>query len=58
MKAALNSTQTSSKNTKAYKNVISPAVLYGPETWSLTLRKEYELRVLNNNGVNHFFNSN
>ena len=33
---------------KAYKTVILPAVLYGCETWSLTLRKEHILRVLEN----------
>jgi hypothetical protein len=31
---------------KIYKTVISPVVLYGCETWSLTLRKEHRLRVL------------
>jgi hypothetical protein len=37
-----------SKNlkTKTYKNVILPVVLYGCETWSLTLREEHRLRVL------------
>jgi len=58
MKAALNSRQTSGKSTKVHRNVISPAILYGPETSSLTLRKEHELRVMNNNGVNHSFYSN
>jgi hypothetical protein len=57
MNAALNSRQASSKNTKVYRIVISPAVLHGPETWSLTLRKEHELGVMNNNRVNHFFYS-
>jgi hypothetical protein len=31
---------------KIYKTIISPVVLYGCETWSLTLRKEHRLRVL------------
>jgi len=37
-----------SKNisTKIYRRVILSVVLYGYETWSLTLRKERRLRVL------------
>jgi hypothetical protein len=36
-----------SKNVKirTYKTTILPVVLYGCETWSLTLRKEHKLRV-------------
>ena len=30
---------------KAYKTVILPFVLYGCETWSVTLREEHRLRV-------------
>ena len=30
---------------KIYKTVILPVVLYGCETWSLTLREERKLRV-------------
>jgi hypothetical protein len=30
---------------KIYKTVIFPVVLYGCETWSLTLREEHGLRV-------------
>ena len=39
-----------SKNVKIkiYKTVILPVVLYGCETWSLTLRKEGRLRVFEN----------
>jgi hypothetical protein len=33
---------------KMYKTVILPAVLYGCETWSLTLRKEHRQRVFEN----------
>ena len=33
---------------KIYKTIILPVVLYGCETWSLTLRKECRLRVLEN----------
>jgi hypothetical protein len=36
-----------SKNLKSriYKTIIWPVVLYGCETWSLTLREEHRLRV-------------
>jgi hypothetical protein len=33
---------------KMYKTVILPVVLYGSETWSLTLREEHRLRVFEN----------
>jgi hypothetical protein len=33
---------------KIYKTVILPGVLYGCETWSLTLREEHRLRVFQN----------
>jgi hypothetical protein len=40
----------SSKNLKIkiYKTVILPVVLYGCETWSVTLREEHRLRVFEN----------
>jgi len=31
-----------------YRTIISPVVLYGCETWSLTLREEMKLRVFEN----------
>jgi hypothetical protein len=31
---------------KIYRNIMLPVVLYGCETWSLTLREERRLRVL------------
>jgi hypothetical protein len=31
---------------KIYRTIILPVVLYGCETWSLTLREKYRLRVL------------
>jgi len=39
-----------SKNTetKIYRTIILPLVVYGCETWSLTLREEHRLRVLKN----------
>jgi hypothetical protein len=33
---------------KIYRNIILPIVLYGCETWSLTLREEMKLRVYEN----------
>ena len=33
---------------KIYKTIILPVVLYGYETWSLTLRGEHRLRVFEN----------
>jgi hypothetical protein len=33
---------------KIYRNIILPVVLYGSETWSLTLREERKLRVFEN----------
>jgi hypothetical protein len=33
---------------KIYKTIILPVVLYGSETWSLTLREQYRLRVFEN----------
>ena len=33
---------------KIYSNIILPVVLYGCETWSLTLREERRLRVFEN----------
>jgi hypothetical protein len=33
---------------KIYRNVILPVVLYGCETWSLTLGEEHRLRVFEN----------
>jgi hypothetical protein len=35
-------------NVKIYKTIILPVVLYGCETWSLTLREEHRLRVFEN----------
>jgi hypothetical protein len=38
-----------------YKTIILPAVLYGCETWSLTLRDEGRLRVLENRVLRRIF---
>ncbi|KAJ4429478.1 hypothetical protein ANN_21647 [Periplaneta americana] len=46
-----------SKNLKVriYKTVILPVVLYGCETWTLTLREEHRLRVLENKVLRKIF---
>jgi hypothetical protein len=36
------------RNVKIYKTTILPVVLYGCETWSVTLREEHRLRVFEN----------
>jgi hypothetical protein len=40
---------------KIYKTVILPGVLYGCETWSLTLGEEHRLRVLENRVLKKIF---
>ncbi|KAJ4437109.1 hypothetical protein ANN_17244 [Periplaneta americana] len=47
------STSLVSKNLKVriYKAVILPVVLYGCETWTLTLREEHRLRVFENKNI-------
>ena len=40
---------------KAYKTIILPVVLYGCETWSLTLREEHRLRVFKNKVLRKIF---
>jgi hypothetical protein len=40
---------------KIYKTVILPVVLYGCETWSLTLREEHRLRVFENRVLRRTF---
>jgi hypothetical protein len=46
-----------SKNIKIriYKTIILPLVLYGCETWSLTLREENRLRVVENRVLMRIF---
>jgi hypothetical protein len=46
-----------SKNTKirVYRTVVLPRVLYGCETWSLTLRDEQRLRVFENRVLRRIF---
>jgi hypothetical protein len=40
---------------KIYKTIILPVVLYGCETWSLTLREEHKLRVFENRVLRRIF---
>jgi hypothetical protein len=40
---------------KIYRTIILPVVLYGCETWSLTLREEYRLRVFENRVLKRIF---
>ena len=40
---------------KIYRTIILPAVLYGFETWSLTLRDERRLRVFENRVLRRVF---
>ena len=40
---------------KIYRTVILPVVLYGCETWSLTLREERKLRVFENRVLRKIF---
>jgi hypothetical protein len=43
---------------KIYKTLIQPLVLYGCESWSLTLREEYRLRVFANRVLRRIFGPN
>jgi hypothetical protein len=40
---------------KIYKTIILPAVLYGCETWSLTLKKKHKLKVFENRVLRRTF---
>ena len=42
-------------NIKIYRTIILPIVLYGCETWSLTLREERKLRVLESRVLRRIF---
>jgi hypothetical protein len=42
-------------NAKIYKTIILPVVLYGCETWSLTLREEHRLMVSENRVLRRIF---
>jgi hypothetical protein len=40
---------------RIYKTIIVPVVLYGYETWSLTLREEHKLMVFENRVLRRIF---
>jgi hypothetical protein len=40
---------------RVYETIILPVVLYGCETWSLTLRQEHRLRVFENRVLSRIF---
>jgi hypothetical protein len=40
---------------RTYKTIILPAVLYGCETWSLTVREKHKLRVFENRVLRRIF---
>ena len=42
---------------KIYRTIILPVVLYGCETWTLTLREERKLRVFENMVLRRIFGS-
>jgi hypothetical protein len=42
---------------KIFKTIILPVVLYGCETWSLTLREDHRLRVFENRVLRIIFGS-
>jgi len=44
-------------NHQIYRTIILPVVLYGCETWSLTLREERRLRVFENRVLRRVFGS-
>ena len=50
-----NSCYYSVQTVKIYKKIIFPVVLYGFETWSLTLREECKLRVFENRILRRIF---
>jgi hypothetical protein len=54
---SLLSSRLLSKNVKIkiYKTIILPVVLYGCETWSVTLREEHRLRVFVNRVLRRIF---
>jgi len=49
------SLQSKKLKIKIYRNIILPVVLYGCETWSLTLREESRLMVFENRVLRRVF---
>jgi hypothetical protein len=46
---------TKNVKTRIHKTIILPVVLYGCETWFLTLRKEHRLRMFENRVLRRIF---
>jgi hypothetical protein len=42
---------------RIYRTIILPVILYGCETWSLTVREEHKLRVFENRVLRRIFGS-
>jgi hypothetical protein len=42
-------------NIRIHENLILPVVLYGCETWTLTLREEHRLKVFENRVLRRIF---
>jgi hypothetical protein len=57
MLATIQSSRLLSRNVKIgiYKTIVLPVVLYGCETWSLTLREEHRLKVFENRVLRRIF---
>jgi hypothetical protein len=56
VQSLLSSRLLSSKlKVKIYKTIILPVVLYGCETWSLTLREQHRLKVFENRVLRRIF---
>ena len=45
------------KNIKIYRTIILPVVLYGCETWLLTIREEHRLRMFEKRVLKRIFGS-
>jgi hypothetical protein len=46
---------SSNVKVRIYKTIILPVLFYGCETWSLTLREEHRLRVIENRVLGRIF---
>jgi len=46
---------TKNLKTKIYRIIVLPLVMYGCETWSLTLREESRMRVFENRVLRRIF---
>ena len=51
-------TKKKNRKIKIYRTIILPVVLYGCETWSLTLREERRLRAFENTVLRRIFGYN